>query len=244
MRKIFITGTDTAIGKTTVTTLLLEKLNEAGYQTFGLKPLSSGLNLDAKDRWVNEDVIELQKAASLKRSYDIINPIALKDPIAPHLAAKFVGKTLSVSEVVKASYQSLEVVKEADITLIEGVGGWHVPLNETELFSDVVLALKVPVILVVGIRLGCLNHTILTHQAIQASQIPFLGWVANCLDSNAFLCEENIETLKHWLSAPCLGVVPFGLEKIRENTIDVSYLATIAEQFLTEPRPSGSGGSE
>ncbi len=217
MNAIFITGTDTGIGKTTVSIVLLKKLNQLGYRTFALKPIASGCSLDRNGCWVNDDAIALQAAASLWRPYEIVNPIALKEPVAPHLAAKLMGETLSaieVSNIINAAIQS-----EADINLIEGVGGWSVPLNHRELFSEVIAGLKIPVILVVGIKLGCLNHAILTYHHIVRMKVPFLGWIANCMDSNVLMREENIETLKHWITAPCLGVIPFGLTHIQETSV-------------------------
>lgn len=234
MNSIFITGTDTGIGKTTVSILLLEKLNQLGYKTVALKPIASGCSQDKNGHWINDDAIALQAAASLWMPYGIVNPIALKEPVAPHLAAKLMGKDLSaidVSNIINASIQS-----EADINLIEGVGGWSVPLNNTELFSEVIAGLRIPVILVVGIKLGCLNHAILTYHNIVRMKVPLVGWIANCVESNVLMCEENIQTLKHWIAAPCLGVVPFGLTNIQENS--VLHFDFMSDYFLNVVSPA------
>ncbi|MCD6045092.1 MAG: bioD [Gammaproteobacteria bacterium] len=206
-KSIFITGTDTAVGKTTISCLLLKKLKQLGYKTFAMKPIASGCTMDENNHFVNEDALALQAAASIFKPYPAINPIALKEPIAPHLAAKLMGKKLSVAlltETITAHVQA-----EADINIIEGVGGWSVPLNETELFSEAILQLNIPTILVVAIKLGCLNHAILTYHNIVQMKVPLLGWVANCIEQDTLASSGNIETLKQWIHAPCLGVVPF-----------------------------------
>ncbi len=206
-KNIFITGTDTAVGKTTVSILLLKKLEQLGYKTFAMKPIASGCTMDKNNHLVNEDALALQATASIFKPYPVVNPIALKEPIAPHLAAKLMDKRLSVALLTETITAHLQA--EADINIIEGVGGWSVPLNETELFSEVICHLKIPVILVVAIKLGCLNHAILTYHNILQMKVPLLGWVANCIEQDALASSENIETLKQWIDAPCLGVIPF-----------------------------------
>lgn len=206
-KTIFVTGTDTGVGKTTISVLLLRKLNRLGYKTFALKPIASGCIADENNNLINEDALALQAAALIVKPYTVVNPIALKEPIAPHLAAKLMGENLSVDLLTKTIISNLQ--SEADINIIEGVGGWSVPLNEKELFSEVIVNLKIPVILVVAIKLGCLNHAILTYHNILQMKVSLLGWVANCMEQNTLASSENIETLKQWIDAPCLGVVPF-----------------------------------
>lgn len=206
-KSIFITGTDTNVGKTYVSCLLLSALNHAGYKTFALKPVASGGEKNNAGKLVNQDALLLQSSASIKRTYDIVNPIVFENPIAPHLAAKQENTNLTQDIVCRVIQQSVQ--QDADINLIEGVGGWAVPLNDRELLADVVIQLNIPVILVVGIKLGCLNHTILTHQHILARGGRLIGWVANCLDRDALVIAGNINTLKQWLAAPCLGVVAY-----------------------------------
>lgn len=206
-KSIFITGTDTAVGKTTVSLFLLKKLKQLGYTTFAMKPIASGCTMNKNNDLINDDALALQAAASILKPYSLVNPIALKEPIAPHLAAKLMGKALSIDLVTKAITSCLAA--EADINLIEGVGGWSVPLNETELFSEVICHLKIPIILVVAIKLGCLNHAILTYHTIRQMKVPILGWVANCIEREMLARNENIETLRQWIAAPCLGIIPF-----------------------------------
>lgn len=210
MNQIFITGTDTGVGKTHVATTLLRQLNNQGFKTFAIKPIASGAIVNSEGIWVNDDALNLQKSASLMRPYSLVNPFVFKEPIAPHLAAQKEDIQLSLKSVVKSLTASFQ--PEADFTLIEGVGGWSVPLNDYELVSDIVRALQIPTVLVVGIKLGCLNHAILTQQSIFASDVPFVGWIANCIDPDTLAVEEIIDTLEKWLRVPLLGKIPHGIE--------------------------------
>lgn len=204
---IFITGTDTDVGKTFVSCLLLKAFNESGLKTFGLKPIASGSEENAHGELVNQDALLLQCNASIKKNYKTVNPISFKKPIAPHIAAIESNIKLSREMICQVIINSIQ--NKADINLIEGVGGWAVPLNNIELFADVVIELKIPIILVVGIKLGCLNHALLTYHNMLARGAEVIGWVANCLLPDALSIKENIETLKNWIAAPCLGVVPY-----------------------------------
>lgn len=224
MKTIFVTGTDTNIGKTFICNLLLKEFNAIGLKTFAIKPLVSGCHYNNDQQLQNDDVIHLQASASIDKPYQIINPIPLEEPIAPHLAARKMGIKLSKSMVKKSILSSLQ--QEADINIIEGVGGWLMPLNEDELFSDVIDELKIPVILVVGIKLGCLNHALLTYKNIMDMGAPFLGWIANCLDPHTLSVNENIKTLKEWIHPPCLGIVPYNCQTLGYINIDV------IQQFL------------
>lgn len=212
MKAIFITGTDTHIGKTFVSTLLLKEFNTLGLQTFAIKPIASGCQQNDIKEWQNEDALCLQTHASIKRPYHIVNPIALRDPVAPHLAAENMQINLSKSQVKNAILSSIQ--PEADINIIEGVGGWEVPINHDDLFSDVVCELDIPVILVVGMKLGCLNHALLTYKNILSRKVPFIGWIANCLVPDMQAMEDNIKTLKKWIKHPCLGVIPYQCETV------------------------------
>ncbi len=233
MKPIFITGTDTDIGKTYVSSLLLKQFNAAGYKTFGIKPIASGCQYNDENILQNDDALTLQKAASLFRPYSIVNPISLKDSVAPHLAAVNMGLKLTKDNVKKNILSSLQ--SEVDINLIEGVGGWAVPLNDDELFSEVIAELNIPVILVVGIKLGCLNHAILTYQSIMQMNVPFIGWIANCLVPETLLPEENIATLKQWIKQPCLGVVPYAGESNINIDGIVRFVAAYASKFTENP---------
>ena len=206
MTAIFITGTDTEIGKTTISRMLLQQWNQQGYRTCAMKPIASGCDYNENNQLVNEDALILQQTASIQLPYETVNPIALPDPIAPYLAAKNIKQALSAKMVKEKINSFLEI--PADKHLIEGIGGWAQPLNETELLSDVISELQIPVVLVVGMRLGCLNHAILTYQHIKHCQVPISGWIANCIDPTMLAREENIQFLQQWISEPCLAVVP------------------------------------
>lgn len=206
--KIFIAGTDTEVGKTYVTEKLLQIYNKAGYQTLGLKPVASGAKWK-NNKLYNDDAVTLMQASSVKNiSYDRINPFVFENPVAPHLAADIKGTELTLNKIKQTIEQTWMNIK-ADVYLVEGVGGWAVPLNSKELMANLVQALQLPVILVVGIKLGCLNHAILTAKTIIQSNVPLLGWIANCLVPETQLINENIDTLKQWITAPHLATIPF-----------------------------------
>ncbi|MCD6055138.1 MAG: bioD [Gammaproteobacteria bacterium] len=212
MKAIFITGTDTGIGKTFISGLLLREFNALKLQTFAIKPLASGCYSSSSGSLKNEDAQYLQAHASIKQPYVVVNPFALKEPIAPHLAAQEMGINLSKQAVKNSILSSIQA--DADINIIEGIGGWAVPLNDEELLSDVISELHIPVLLVVGIKLGCLNHSILTYKNILSTRVPFIGWVANCLVPNMPFIKENIYTLQKWINRPCLGIVPYHCESL------------------------------
>ena len=191
-KRFFVTGTDTDAGKTFVTVLMLEALKQRGLSTLALKPLAAGCEqVDGELR--NDDALKLQAAMTVALPYQQINPIALKSAIAPHLAAEEEGRTLSVDRLAGLIRGAL--MTPADVTLVEGAGGWLVPLNHRETLGNLVKELELPVILVVGVRLGCLNHALLTAQAVAAAGLPLAGWVANGIDPEAAKVQENINTL-------------------------------------------------
>lgn len=225
MPKFFITGTDTGVGKTYITQLLLQQFSNAGFSTLGIKPIASGC-LYQNERLVNEDALILQNASSVKLDYEKINPFAFEPPIAPHIAAAQAQVKLSAQLLFESCQTALH--QSADIHFIEGAGGWFVPLNAAESMADFVKLLGVPVILVVGIRLGCINHTLLTAHALQQNNIPLAGWVANCIDEAMQFGDENIAFLKKKLDAPCLGVVPYQHSETTV-TLDVSGLLGFAK---------------
>jgi dethiobiotin synthetase len=224
MLKFFVTGTDTGVGKTYITKLLLEQFSKSGFSTLGIKPVASGCYYQ-QGKLVNEDALILQQASSIKLPYEQINPFPLEPSIAPHIAAEQSQIKLSTQSLFDRCQTAFH--HSADIHLIEGAGGWFVPLNPTETLADFVKLLGIPVILVVGIRLGCINHTLLTAHALTQNNIPFAGWVANCIDSTMRYTDENIAFLKNRLDAPCLGVVPYQ-ESETVITLDVSCLLDFA----------------
>ena len=204
-RGIFVTGTDTEVGKTWMTVALMRLLQAQGHQVLGMKPVASGCQSEAAGLR-NDDALLLQETASLQMPYEMINPFAFEPAIAPHIAADQAGKSIDFS-VIKTCYQSLSA--QADYVLVEGVGGWAVPLAGRQRVSDLALSLNLPVVLVIGLRLGGLNHALLTLEAIERSGLRCLGWIANEVDPKFACVEENFETLLTELEAPCLGRVPF-----------------------------------
>ena len=214
--RFFITGTDTGVGKTYITTLLLDGFRELGKHTIALKPVASGV--DAA-HGANGDAYLLMRHATIESPLEAVNPYCFTKPIAPSIAAKQEKKALHVDAIWKASQALLK--KPADVILVEGVGGWSVPLNDHETMANLAEKFGFPVILVVGLRLGCLNHALLTAQAICAANLPFAGWIANQIDAEMESVTENIETLTHLLPAPCLGSVPFLENRSVESALNL-----------------------
>ena len=198
----FITGTDTGVGKTLISCALLHGFAAQGKRVVGMKPIAGGCNAEEQ----NEDVLQLRAAANIAVSYGQINPYCFLPALAPHIAAQRAGAIIQFSRIVQ-SYQ--ELAAQADVVIVEGVGGFRVPLNTLQDSADLVQELALPVILVVGIRLGCLNHALLTTEAIATRGITLAGWVANIVESDMPVCEENIAALQQRINAPLLGVVPY-----------------------------------
>ena len=201
----FITGTDTGVGKTSVSLALIRLLQAQGHVVTAMKPVASGCRREPSGL-VNEDALRLQAQASFTVPYSLVNPYAFEPAVAPHIAATQAGIEIEL-DVIKAAFA--ELGQEADRVVVEGVGGWAVPVNDSQTMADVAVKLDLPVVLVVGIRLGCLNHALLTTQAIVASGVAFTGWVANRLDPACQLQDETVAALRQRLSVPCLGDVPY-----------------------------------
>lgn len=206
-RSLFVTGTDTGVGKTLVSAALLHTLARRHARVVGMKPVAAGLVPHGGD-WVSEDVLALRAASTVAVPPVLDNPVALPEPLSPHLAAARAGRHVGVAELLAAQRALRE---RADLVLVEGAGGWRVPLNETETLADLAIALAAPVVLVVGLRLGCLNHALLTAEAIAADGLVLAGWVANSIDPAMACRDENIATLRARLPAPLLGVVPWSV---------------------------------
>lgn len=202
----FITGTDTGVGKSRVAASLLAAARRRELSTAALKPVASGCE-EVAGQLRNEDALLLQQYCSVELGYEQINPVALRAAVAPHLAAAMEGRQLSVQRL--AGYSRALLTERADFTVVEGAGGWRVPLNRGEMLSDLPRELQWPVILVVGVRLGCINHAVLTAEAIVRDGLPLAGWVANHLGVSDAIARQNIETLRHLLPAPCLGELPW-----------------------------------
>jgi dethiobiotin synthetase len=204
----FITGTDTGVGKTWATLTLMRYFQRQGKIVVGMKPVASGCEF-IEGMWRNEDALLIQKHASVALAYDLVNPYAYQLPVSPHLA----GEENPV-ELDKVATRFNVLTQKAEIVLVEGVGGWLVPLNyQGDDVQEMAKVLGLPVIMVVAIRLGCLNHARLTHQAIVSSGLSCAGWIASCVDPQMQKQNENIETLHQLISTPLLGVLPYS-EKV------------------------------
>jgi dethiobiotin synthetase len=201
----FIAGTDTEIGKTTVAAGLLHAARLRGLSTAAAKPVASDCAM-TEQGLRNGDALALLGECSLALDYAEVNPFAFAPAIAPHLAAREVGVELNVAALLPHVQKVL--AREADLTLVEGAGGWRVPLTGGESLSDLAVALQLPVILVVGVRLGCINHAVLTAEAIARDGLTLAGWVANVVDPATSRLDDNLATLAERLAAPCLGRVP------------------------------------
>lgn len=224
----FVTGTDTDAGKTLVTSGLLHAAHQQQLSTLGLKPVASG-SKQTSEGLRNEDAVALQQQSVPPVDYSTVNPIAFAPAVAPHLAAIEAGQPLEVSAIVSSLRETLSQTPR-DFTLIEGAGGWRVPLNDQQDFADLAMALELPVILVVGLTLGCLNHARLTAEAIHADGLVLAGWAGSVVDpaftddSDRF--EANIAHLNAKLAAPCLGIIPH---------LDAPSAATAAPYLSLEP---------
>jgi dethiobiotin synthetase len=202
---VFVTGTDTGVGKTLVACALLRRLAEDGRPVVGMKPVAAGC-ADTAGRRVNDDVEALLAASTVPAERALVNPYALIEPIAPHIAAAREGVIIDISHI-RRCFDRLRGL--ADAVVVEGAGGFRVPLNDREDGADLAVALGLPVVLVVGMRLGCLNHALLTQQAILARGLKLAGWVANRIDPGMARQEANVDALKRRLAAPLLGDIPF-----------------------------------
>ncbi len=199
----FITGTDTEIGKTFVACALLHALRHTGVTAVAMKPVAAGVD----EHGLNEDVERLLAAASFAAPRTLVNPYGFRAAIAPHIAAEEEGRSIELPHIA-ASLSRLQTI--ADVVLVEGVGGFCVPLGATCDTADLAALLNLPLILVVGMRLGCINHALLTQQAIAARGLPLAGWVANRIDPAMSRFSENLAALQTRLPAPLLGVVEHG----------------------------------
>lgn len=200
----FIVGTDTGVGKTFVASRLIQQFAAQGHQVVGMKPIASGCEKDAQGQWVNEDVTALINASNVKADHDLINPYRFFPAIAPHIAASQSNINIEIPHILQ-SFNTLQT--QAEIVVVEGAGGFLVPINQQETLADLAIALKLPIILVVGMRLGCINHALLTVEAIQQRDLTLVGWVANQIDPQMTVLQENLESLKSRIEAPLLDVV-------------------------------------
>ncbi|KQT31623.1 dethiobiotin synthase [Methylophilus sp. Leaf414] len=204
-RHFFVTGTDTGVGKTTVTVRLMQHFAARGLKVVGMKPLASGCEW-VDGRWQNEDVRQLTAASNVQTPPELVNPYCFQPPIAPHIAAAQAGTEIQL-DVIKDAYTALTEL--ADVVIVEGAGGLLVPLNKTQTMGDLLRVLELPALVVVGMRLGCINHALLTRQVLQQQKIPFCGWVANQIDPHMSMQQENLQTLVEWVQQPPVLHLPY-----------------------------------
>jgi dethiobiotin synthetase len=205
MHGFYVTGTDTGIGKTRASAALLHALRAQGLRATGMKPVASGCErIDGE--WKNADALALIEASDPRPSYADCNPFALPLPLAPELAARDAGIAVELQPILAARAR---LAACADAVVVEGVGGWAAPLSSSLMQADLARALDMPVVLVVGLRLGCLNHALLSARAIAADGCRLVGWIANGIDPGMEAVEDNIAMLRERLPSPCWGVLPF-----------------------------------
>ena len=205
LKWFFVSGTDTDVGKTLIATGLLQLAKQRGFRTAAVKPVAAGCIL-TEGLLRNSDALQLQGACSYSLSYQQVNPIALRSPIAPHIAAEEEGVSFSAADLTQHCLTLTDL--PIDVVFVEGAGGWRVPIGIEQTMSDVAVGLRCQVILVVGMRLGCLNHALLTREAILKDGLALAGWVANLLEPEMPRLKENIATLSELFEEPCLGMVP------------------------------------
>jgi len=206
----FITGTDTGIGKTFITCGLLSFLKSKNLKVVGLKPISAGVQIFNKQK-LNEDVFLLKKYSNIELDYRDINYYSFDKPVSPHIVTAQENCPINF-DLIKDNIKKIQ--SKADIVLIEGAGGYQVPIDVERRMSDLITYIDAPIILVVGVRLGCLNHTQLTYEAIKAKHNRIFGWIANIIEEDMLCVDENINYLKEKITEPCIGVVPKILSKM------------------------------
>lgn len=204
-RGLFVTGTDTEIGKTWCSLGLIARLQQDGHRVAAMKPVASGCHIAAEGSLRNDDALKLQSQASSLLPYELVNPYAFEPAIAPHIAAMQSGTTIRLETIV-SHFEQLR--QRADITVVEGVGGWQVPLNDSQYVADLAHALGLPVILVVGLRLGCINHALLSAESIRARGCTLAGWIGNSVDPDMQQQDVNIQSIAERIGAPLLGIIP------------------------------------
>ncbi|RPE03786.1 ATP-dependent dethiobiotin synthetase BioD [Candidatus Pantoea deserta] len=221
--KWFITGTDTEVGKTVASGALLQAASAAGYRTAGYKPVASGCDV-TPEGIRNSDALALQRYSSLTLSYEQVNPLAFLEPTSPHIASAEEGRPITFAALT----QGLRALtSQAEWVLVEGAGGWYTPLSETQTYADWVAQEQLPVILVVGVKLGCINHAMLTADAVLARGLRLAGWIANDIEPPGKRHQAYMATLKQRIPAPFLGEIPWLTEAAQQADCG---------RFLTLPR--------
>jgi dethiobiotin synthetase len=228
-RGFFITGTDTGVGKTLVSVALTRAFVARNLRTAVMKPVAAG-SIATPDGPRNDDAIELLAASNVAAPYEDANPWLLATPASPHLAARAEGVTIGVDRILAAQRR---LAANSDVLIVEGAGGWLAPVSATETMADIAERLALPIVLVVGMRLGCLNHALLTREAIRARGLHFAGWIANGLASPMPLLRENIDTLSGRFGRAPLATVPAGVDPLSRTVDD---WATQGAGNLLSPR--------
>lgn len=205
MKGLFVTGTDTGIGKTLVSCALLSVLKSRGFSAQGMKPIASGCERSAVGLR-NDDAQQLIKHSSQQLPYSMVNPYAFEEAVAPHLVAAQSNIQIDI-DVIKQQYR--KIAMQCDHVVVEGVGGWLVPINRQQTMADLAISLQLPVIMVVGLRLGCINHALMTYQSIKDTGLLCLGWVANTIDPTMQFIDENRASIAQRLEIPLLGTIPY-----------------------------------
>lgn len=215
MKSLLITGTDTGSGKTLVTAALMQYFKAEGLKVAGMKPVAAGA-VDSGEGLQNEDALLLQQSATEQVDYKTINPYCFEPPIAPHIAAIETRDRISLGKI-QQSYQQLSAAN--DLVLVEGAGGWRVPLSDNLEFSDIAKAFDLPVVLVVGLKLGCINHARLTAESILADGLKLAGWIVTQVEPDMLRVEKNLQALQQYLPAPCWGKVPYLKQATAESLL-------------------------
>ena len=224
----FVTGTDTGVGKTLISCALLHAFAAQGKRVAGFKPVAAGCDDDEH----NDDAKALRAASTMQLTYGQVNPYCFRRAIAPHLAARHSGVRIELKRML-TSYR--ELAGQSDEVIVEGAGGFLVPLNDKQTSADLAQELNLPVILVVGMRLGCLNHALLTVQAIAEYRLECAGWIANVLDAEMPALQENIEALRERIAAPLLGIVPYQAQPDAQTVASVLDLQLL-ERTTIDPQ--------
>lgn len=215
MSGLFITGTDTGVGKTRVSCAVLEHLKQAGHCVQGMKPVAAGCDKTA-DGLRNDDALQLMMHSSQVLDYEVVNPYAFEAPAAPHVLAEQAGIVMD-SDVILSRFRQLSA--QCDQVVVEGAGGWLVPFNQEQSMADLAKLMRLPVVMVVGIRLGCINHALLTYQSIIDSGLSCLGWVANEIEVEMPFADDNVAAISERVRSPLLARWPYAKQ------VDMSHLA-------------------
>lgn len=232
IRGVFVTGTDTGVGKTHTAVSLVVALRSAGHRVGVMKPVAAGV-IETNHGPRNEDAVALAAASAQPVEYDFLNPYLFEEPIAPHIAAEDARVAIDPA-LVAGAYA--ELASRSDVMVVEGAGGWLVPIDDRRTVADVAAAIGLPVLLVVGMRLGCLNHALLSAEAIASRGLTLVGWVANCIDPEMRKLDRNIAALEHRLAAPLVATLPWEPSATPESNAHRFALETLGFA-RTRPTP-------